>query len=390
MFKCVNDLARKLNTKLGGLSMKKVLSLVLSAAFMLTSSSAAFGSEAVETISKQEAKKDAIQYLNISKQVFDGWKNAKDLSIGNERTLYDFDGNINAYLFSVTNGTEGQGYIIESAIPSNPGLLQASISGDDPYKKGKVDSDKGIYVGNSSFYSKTDNNNFVELRTNNKIERKQLQNKGGRFSRETISKNSLTKSMPELSNISKTDVNALTSSYYILGGIGNIPYSIVGCVPIAEANILKYWASKSFPKLTQDATTGASMTDSQMTAELHSRMNTDSSGATQILMTAIGSKEYYTVRGYNRTVSSPLPNFNEYKLNLDNNKPVMVLVFDDHTPGYGLGNHNGYGDHALTGIGYQVTTTGTQYVVVFDGYESGAVVYPYNSNIHEMLIQNPY
>lgn len=370
--------------------MKKVLSLVLSAAFMLTSSSVAFGNETVDTISKQEAKKDAIHYLNISKNIYDGWKNAKDLSIGNERTLYDFDGNINAYLFSVTDGKDGHGYIIESAIPSNPGLLQASISGDDPYKKGKVDSDKGIYVGYSTFFSKEDNNNFIELRTNSKVERKELQNKGI-FSRESFSKNSLMKSTPESNNIAKLNVNATTSSYYILGGIGNIPYTIVGCVPIAEANILKYWSAKSFPKLTKDATSNASLSDSQMTAELHNRMNTNNTdGGTGVLMAVIGSREYYQARGYNVSIASPSVNFNDYKLQLDNDKPVMVLTLNDHTPGYGLGNKIGYLDHALTGIGYQVTTTGTQYIVVFDGYESGAVVYPYNTQyLRDMITQTP-
>jgi hypothetical protein len=367
--------------------MKKMLLLLLSTVIMLSSSTSALAK--CDIISANDARKDAATFLEISKGLYPDWKDVNNIQISLEqRTLYDFDGNINAYLFPVTDGKTDHGYIIESAIPASPGLLEATTAGESPYVN--VASDKGIYVGFSSFYSKVDSNNFEEIRTKQKIERSKhlLEGKKGSFNRETVA----TGKFRSTSNINNTLVTPMTSSYYILGGIGNIAYNLTaGCVPIAAANVAKYWATKggypNFPNLIKNS--GVTMTDSQITAQLHDLMDTDdATGGTTLTDTRLGFKAYWEAHGYyGGTIDGYTNNqFSIQQTQLNNNRPTMLLVKGDTTPG------SNYGDHAVTGIGYQETTSGTQYFIVYDGYSSGAVVYPVINNAYDssLFIIEPF
>lgn len=194
---------------------------ILSATMILTTSSVAFG-EKEDMISQDIAKKDAVQFLQISKDFYPQWKGLVDLKVHDEQVLYDFDGNVNAYVFSVKDDKQDRGYIIESAVPTSPGLVEAATGGEHPYKNVKLG--EGIFVGPSAHFKKIDNDNFIELKNNRKIERKSLEAKG-MFTRESMQEGlAKTSNLEGQNNLATVSTNATSSSGRYIYSVPDIPW----------------------------------------------------------------------------------------------------------------------------------------------------------------------
>lgn len=105
-------------------------------------------------------------------------------------------------------------------------------------------------------------------------------------------------------------------------------------------------------------------------------MNTDSNGATTSINAANGSKAYWKEHGYSLNVDG-WSNFSNYQNEIDNYRRAIISVWKDKTPGLN------YGDHALTGIGYQILDNGQRNAIVRDSWHSQPtdVIYPYGNYV---------
>ncbi len=353
------------NRKRVGIILKKSLIGVLSAAILLsTSTSFAFAND-VNLIPVQSAKEDAVHFLSSYKVEYPQWKDIKNLNVGSEQLLYDFDGNLNAYLFPVNEGDVAHGYIIESAIPGHGGLLEAATAGVHPYSNLK--SSESLYVGPSAYYQKLDKDNFVDLRTKSKINRKSLKSKGV-FSKESLA-NSPSKSIQE--QPPESTMEALATVTRRVPNVPDTPWH-EGCVPTAAGNIALYWANeKGFTNLKNNLS-GGTLTPNGMIEKLAIDMRTGiypmGPGGTSPRMAQIGSVKYWSDRGYTLK-SEGYTAYLNYQGEIINQRPAMINIKGDPTFGQ---------DHTVTGYGYQVLDNGAKYALIRDSFHSVPTEVVYN------------
>lgn len=358
--------------------MKKTISSVLVAALLLTVTSSVLAkSEDVVTVNV--AQKDAQSFLNESKEVYEDWKNIGVLQIGKEITLYDFDGNVTSYLFPVTDGTLEHGYIIESAISSHPGFLQATTKGSHPYKN--IESNKAIYVGPSAFFSKIDKDNFTDLRINKKIKRKDLKSKGS-YTKEGFSETDAKNATINI-NYQAQSLTATVSSSKTIVGVPYIKWDpAIGCSPTAAAMIAGYWGSQyksKYGKLLKSEDGNTSWSNIDVAKSMSQLMHTTDS-KTQPLWIKMGSEAYWSKRGYSLDASSPANGFSNYKTEIDAERPTIINYANEDPT---------YGAHSVAGIGYQVMSDGKTNAIIHDEYVDNVVIYSFSSNVWGINKQVP-
>jgi len=132
----------------------------------------------------------------------------------------------------------------------------------------------------------------------------------------------------------------------------------VGCGPTAAGCIMGYWDDRGYDNLIAG---GNSRTgDWQGTIKsLNYYMHT-SCGATYYRDIAPGIEDFVNSRGYrcrSRWISPPASTYSEYMSEIDSRHPLEVGVQD----------HEIYGNHAVTGVGYQ---TAGQYMIIHDNWPS--------------------
>lgn len=85
-----------------------------------------------------------------------------DLHIVNEDELYDLDGNINGYVYELIDENQ-EGYIItRKGQGDSYRVIEATFEAPSPYKN---NNDDNLYLGYISYFSKSDDNEVVELQT---------------------------------------------------------------------------------------------------------------------------------------------------------------------------------------------------------------------------------
>lgn len=349
--------------------MKKRLVTLFAVASILALQTSAFAqgsNTSTDVVSIDVANQDAVNFVNQYKTVFTLWKDENNLNVKYDRTLYDFDGQVSAYLFDVNSGNDDKGYVIESADPAKPGYIEAASDGTHPYAKTASTND--IYVGPSYFYSKVDQDHIQDLRDKKTIERKNLKSKG-------YLRNSSITSTPQASTPTTMAASATTTASativrsFVKRYVLDLPWTL-GCAPTAATNVVDYYAqSLGYPNLERDMVgSGSTITPQAVVREMAADMNTDSAGSTTIFNTWHGLQQYFNVHGYVATVSNVGTSLHTYGDELSSHGPNIIAVLNDPT----------YGNHAVTGIGIVEMSDGTGSAIIHDSWHSSYYEVSYN------------
>ncbi len=134
----------------------------------------------------------------------------------------------------------------------------------------------------------------------------------------------------------------------------------VGCAPTAMGNVISYWDTRRFP----DLVTGSDWQG--MVRELNDITDTYCKGMegwTEIARIASGFDSFVRGRGYqaeSEKICDSAATFAEYAAEIDAGRPLVVAFI----------NHQLYGSHGVTGVGYQQDG---QYLIVHDNWDSTSV-----------------
>ena len=85
----------------------------------------------LDVVNQEEAFSAASNYVKVvSNNSYSNWKKAK---LDKGFPLFDFDGNVTSYLFSVKVNGKATGYVIVSAFGKKPEILESTRDGNHPY-----------------------------------------------------------------------------------------------------------------------------------------------------------------------------------------------------------------------------------------------------------------
>ncbi|HHW38507.1 MAG TPA: hypothetical protein GXX18_14935 [Bacillales bacterium] len=302
--------------------MKKIIILLVSM-FLFTSSPLVF---AEKSINIDKTVIDEVNtYISIISQNTENWENAKAKY---EFPLYDFDGNITSFLFTVEEKGEDKGYIIISNT-SQPEVLESTREGSHPYINKKKNEEKAVYVGPTMHYvEQEDNASYLDLRSEKVINKRSLKSKG------SLSKGFTNKEQNE----PQIGIQTIISYSSKILNVADMAWYI-GCSPTSFGNIVRYWDSNGYPNLVQSTTT-----DKTLIEVLATNMNTDrSSGKTDWNDRVTGMINFWDQKGYSVSVSRVSDSYSTHKTEINNNRPNIINVVNDPT----------YENHDMTGVGYE-------------------------------------
>lgn len=309
----------------------------------------------IQTTTYDKAMQAAARYVGIVQANTKDWHNSK---MNFEFPLFDFDGNVSSYLFSVKSEGASSGYLIVSA-DNSPVVLEAAREGNHPF----VNSTGGqpIYVGATMYYVKLNSSQFLDIRQGKTITTNDLKSKGtlhGKASDQSIDPhaNSVTEFLP----ITVQPLTIISYSQRLISGVPDFTWYL-GCSPTSFSNIVKYWDNNGYPNLVQSTTTTNTLID-----VMADYMNTDSNGTTGWSDRVTGMTNFWTDRNYSVSVSRVSANFSTHKTEMQNNRPDIINVVNDAT----------YSNHDMTGVGYEEYQDTDQnfswfrYVIVHDTWSS--------------------
>jgi hypothetical protein len=327
-----------------GINMKKIVSFLLFSLIIFTLGNT-FNAQVAEykPIKISEVKTETEKFL---KQVQDSSEEWKTGELSNHENLYDFDGNLVAYLFPIKSEGNDQGYVISSANPDFPGVIESTREGQHPYQsivKGKL-----IYVGPLMYYVKN-GSEFVDIKTNQTYSLKEFKSKG------PLAKDSVNK-YSKLSTVQNTQntYSVNSTSGMIISNVPDYTWR-KGCFPTSAANMLVWFAQYG------GKSNLVNVSSNELIDTLAIHMKTDASGGTKVpdaengIISYAGSKGYYT-----QLTRVTGPTFIDFKDSINTGKPNLITT----------AGHPTYSDHAMTGIGYE--TYGGNTILVRDTWSTTA------------------
>ncbi|MGG1263889.1 C39 family peptidase [Brevibacillus laterosporus] len=294
--------------------------------------------EKSSVVSLEKAKNAVIKYVEtVAENSYENWKDAK---LGDTSDLYDFDGNLTAYLFPVIVNGEDSGYVIYGVNEGNGGILESTREGEHPYSG--VNESERIYVGPLMHYKKIDSGEFEDLHSKKVIQEEDLLSEGP-LSQSEINKR-LTVAEEELVSPMSSPVNY---SYKLIRSVPDYDWYI-GCTPTSAANIISYFDDNGYSKLVSNNTSTKSLISTLASKDY---MRTGlckgcSKDATSWDDTIEGIEAYWNDKGY-KDVSVRGYNsgsrFSKHQSAMDDDRPDIIW----------LQRHPTYGNHAVTGVGYE-------------------------------------
>ncbi|MGX1826778.1 C39 family peptidase [Paenibacillus taichungensis] len=339
--------------------MRKICLSIFLAVLLMLMPVAAFADSpsdsAIPTSTYHKAIEAAASYVGIVQANTEDWKNTK---ISYDFPLFDFDGNVTAYLFSVKLEASNSGYLIVSA-DNNPVVLESAREGDHPYFK--ANEGQPIYVGATMYYVKLNSSEFIDIREGKTITSNDLKSKGtlsGKASDQFIIPE--TDSASEISPLTVQPQTIISYSQKLISGVPDFTWYL-GCSPTVFSNITKYWDNNGYPNLVQSTTTTNTLIE-----VMANYMSTNSDGTTGWDNRVTGMKKFWTDRNYSVCVSRVSANFSTHKTEMTNNRPDVINVVGDAT----------YGNHDMTGVGYEEYQDTNQnlawfrYVIVHDTWSN--------------------
>lgn len=129
-----------------------------------------------------------------------------------------------------------------------------------------------------------------------------------------------------------------------------------GCSPTAATNLVYYWSTIGYPKLT------SGMSSNQVNDNIASFMGTNlSTGGTNVTRIGPGLVSYVKSKGYSNFITSDVtyPSFANIKTEIDSGRPGLITLISDPT----------YTDHTVTLAGYS-DEWNYDYIIIHDTWSS--------------------
>lgn len=293
-----------------------------------------------------------------------------DVTILKETPLENPNGEVFAYCFDLKNdATSENAYIILSVNRNDFPVIQFAPNALSAYYNMSSDHD-AVYLGAGAYYYET-SSNFVSLNNPDVQIDKQLLR-----AQETSSKSTNDSARSNYSSIRSSYLSTERTVYprYVcnLTGVPNYQWYL-GCVPTSLAMVLHY----HYPNINTNHTTTIS--------DLADRMLTTNGWTNYALMHSaviglLSSHDLsYHKAEFDTTNALGTPRYGatyntlvEYKTELDSGYPVVIAMID--APGTTDAYSNGFGDHAIVGVGYSFSGT-FDYIIAHTTAQSDGDVY---------------
>lgn len=383
-------------------------------AFVLTVSSLASASanQGVQTpavatgVDYELARKAAVVHVaNAAKLSNSAWA-AEKVQLLKGVELYDPEGAVTAYLFSVAVNGGPAGYIVVGTEADEFPILEFSFQGapfsDQAIRsaRGQVlrpaTSDRITYLGPVSFALSVGHSDgsssMVDLRDGTVLNRKPNR-PGTTRPRPThpeqargywhqVSKSEIGSDNDGVTDVWPGDWETGTMDHGEVAGVPAWDQWIyhtdsqgrgywTGCSPTAAADIMEFWMNNGYPNM-------AVITNNQVVFDLRSAMGTTNSyssscncypGSTFTSSISPGMQKYARGRGFSTATSSfySSPSYANFVTEVKNGRPALI----------GVDNHTYYKYHSLTSIGYvrfsyNGSSTGHEYLVAHDNHSDTA------------------
>ena len=347
--------------------------------------------EELNSINGEQAQKIAIMHIQSSlllseNEVNDNWH--WGMLISEPMAIYDLNGNINSYYFSLSGEDKmDAGYIIIGANESYAPILEYSTSGSfQPVKVMKENRANRLYYAGGLDYFIYNNENYKDMSGNIADVTIQIGQRPNVYSTEKFSdewriwKNKLSDltlmSNPPTSggvitkpddyekgyqNKSAKNVKGYNLSYKKTSDFNYTNH----CAPTAATNIMLYWynrSSYSYGKLRRNNDN----TWKDTFERLYSLMGTSGSGTSNANLSNAYTT-YYEEAGYNPFVTYySTASWDNMKTEIDNEFPFHMIVQ----------GHYYYGDHSIVGVGYEEYKYNifsySRYIRIVDGFASSS------------------
>lgn len=294
--------------------------------------------------------------------------------------MYDFEGNINSYLFRLKTDGVKQGYIVVDAKKDTAGVEICNDTEEyavDAISKKKIgrpinEDDSIIRSGIFSFIIEEGNDKYKNFTTNEILSK----------SKEELIidyNKTVDRQIKNLELQSNLNIKNSAPTSHTLPGVSTWgPYTTVfnpsdvnNCGPIAAMNLIYYWShlhTNKKPALWNG--------DTSVYRDLKTYLKYNSKGilAGNVIsgLTNYGKSRNMLVKGDNFKWDSSI-SWDFMKTNIANGNPLFVALYSDTE----------YGDHAVAAFGYQSLSSGT-YLVVADGHSPSAktlIKYTYTGSI---------
>lgn len=346
---------------------KRFISLIVGIILLSFAGAITIGGHAQENtaISSQSTSQIAQAFVIKERPLIPEWGEASLLP---PKVHYDLEGDIAAYVFSLSN-PDGKpvGYITVSGENLPNPILEFSTE-PARYKSGMVeltggtnqelviDFDKPLYLGVLAYFYPITNSETLELINMGSGEIIEIPE----VLPSILDWNAIETPRVELTPEVHLQINDNSSAFRkILYGPDYFWYR--GCGPTAVGNLMGYWADRGYPNLVY----GGSKGDYRGTIDqLAILMGTNPLGWTWLPIDD-DIRNFTNLRGYSGFNSDEIdyPGFDRLKNEIDLNRPSSVLVNE----------HVEFGDHFITMFGYEYDPSlpNYQYMMVHDTWGDG-------------------
>jgi hypothetical protein len=321
-----------------------------------------------QALSPEQASAIAANLVLMEQTTIPSWEGAE---ISSPLVHYDLRGQIAAFVFTVLKAGKDAGYItisgtdlpnpvLEFSTKPAPSVESRSTVKAAAEKMGfTIDEQKPLYLGMLAYFYQIGNQEPVQL-----LEMSSLQI----ITLDSFALNFEQSPTDDGQNFPDVQYNTLLDNMLKPGASQSTNFKLLygsdydwyrGCAPTATANVMGHWADRGYPNLVYGGSNGDFLgTIDQLAALMH----TSSKGWTNLPIND-DIKKFATQRGYAfKSSESSKPSYAKFVSEIDAHRPIVVLV----------NGHIYYGDHFITGFGYEYdpANPGYRYMIVHDTWGS--------------------
>ncbi|MEA1944402.1 MAG: C39 family peptidase [Euryarchaeota archaeon] len=377
-----------------GIAATMLLAALLMAAVSVPASAAT-------SVSIDDAETVVSFYVQYIPTFIDNYSEWQEATVEQSTVYHDLDGKKSAYAFNVIENGQYAGYILVSATKDNYPILEFSegrtpnaitelTTRSETLVQERVDGRgltvgkvKPLYLGATFYYAEYPlidakgeivdrvvvdltvpaivnlNAPQVEIPMDEKdlLEQQQMKKQEA---------NARWDALEEKMRAMETDTPENPISSRGLGWISGVPAYLwrYGCAPTAAGMVLMYWDSHGYPNFPDDPND----TIDELGVAMHTGVPPRPDGWTYISDVAPGIDEVCDDHGYSHFVAqTELISWNGLKDEVDASRPFVL----------NMQQGVGYGDHAVTGLGY--SDYDEDYVFIHDTYDKSTHTIAYGS-----------
>ena len=324
----------------------------------------------ISYISEEDAALLANQCIRNQISIGDHCPWSQTTKIFETVALFDFEDNINAYLFRLAANGKRDGYVFINASLEAPCVEAFGYDCDfmldamllKNHKPKAATKDHIIYAHGLTFLSQDKDGNYfyIEDKTNKLNENKQELVKIYENDRQKEIDADSQSNLAELKSKSIKPLNQIIYHQHDANGIWSSGYTIYttddfsspdNCAPTAGTNLVYYWSHKGSPR-------ESNLWTGRVFVDLYRDMTTCAGTGTSSADVIPGLEEF----ARSRNVSTPISDYEGADWNsitdyLYHDRPIIIFVYKDRK----------YKNHAILGVGFQDTSNG-YYIRVADGW----------------------